>query len=127
MNLSIKFPIDVQDGTGVELHDDYAANIRQNLKMLILTNKGERIMNPEFGVGLKKYLFENVSNNKIIIGDIEYDIKTIILKNITEQVNKYIPDVLIQDLYVKFEDNTLTLSLQYLLSGFYQDILQINA
>jgi phage baseplate assembly protein W len=30
----------------------------QNLKMLVLTNPGERIMNPDFGVGINKYLFE---------------------------------------------------------------------
>ena len=32
--------------------------IRQNLKNLILTVPGERIMIPDFGVGLKKLLFE---------------------------------------------------------------------
>jgi|TARA_Y100000034_G_C6840121_1_gene379988 phage baseplate assembly protein W len=30
----------------------------QKLKMLLLTNPGERIMNPDFGVGLKSYFFE---------------------------------------------------------------------
>ena len=29
--------------------------IKQNLKMLILTNPGERVMDPEFGVGIKQF------------------------------------------------------------------------
>ena len=37
---------------------DYVELARQNFKMLLLTNPGERIMNPDFGVGLKRYLFE---------------------------------------------------------------------
>ncbi len=32
--------------------------VKQNFKMLLLTIPGERIMNPDFGVGLKQYLFE---------------------------------------------------------------------
>lgn len=32
---------------------------RQNFKMLLLTIPGERMMNPNYGVGLKQYLFES--------------------------------------------------------------------
>ena len=32
---------------------------RQNLLMIIMTNPGERIMFGNFGVGLRRYLFEN--------------------------------------------------------------------
>ena len=35
--------------------------IKQNFKMLLLTSPGERIMEPEFGVGLHNYLFENIN------------------------------------------------------------------
>jgi len=34
-------------------------SIKQNFKNLILTNPGERIMDLYFGVGLRKYFFEN--------------------------------------------------------------------
>ena len=30
--------------------------------MLVLTSQGERIMEPEFGVGIKDFLFENFNN-----------------------------------------------------------------
>lgn len=37
--------------TGVEL-------IRNNLRQLLLTNKGERVMLPDYGLNLERYLFE---------------------------------------------------------------------
>ena len=37
-------------------------NIKQNLKMLLLTNPGERVMDPNFGVGISRYLFEMMSD-----------------------------------------------------------------
>jgi len=33
--------------------------IKQNLKMLLLTNPGERVMDPNYGVGMRQFLFEN--------------------------------------------------------------------
>ena len=35
--------------------------VQQNLKNLILTQKGERIMDSNFGVGLRNFLFENIT------------------------------------------------------------------
>ena len=36
--------------------------IKQNMKMIVLTNPGERVMMPDFGVGIRGLLFENVSD-----------------------------------------------------------------
>ena len=57
--LSPKLPLslDGQD-TGYFLIKDFKDLVQQNLKMLILTNPGERIMDPDFGVGLRTFLFE---------------------------------------------------------------------
>ena len=38
---------------------DYEAEIRQNFKNLVLTSPGERMMNTDFGVGIRNILFEN--------------------------------------------------------------------
>jgi phage baseplate assembly protein W len=35
--------------------------VQQNLKNLIFTAKGEKIMDSNFGVGLRNYLFENIT------------------------------------------------------------------
>jgi len=39
------------------LHNKLEDTIKQNLKMLLLTSPGERVMIPIYGVGLRDYLF----------------------------------------------------------------------
>ena len=36
----------------------YKDEVKQNFKNLLLTSPGERMMNPDFGVGLRRFLFE---------------------------------------------------------------------
>ena len=36
--------------------------MKQNIKMVVLTSPGERMMQPDFGVGLRNYLFEQDSS-----------------------------------------------------------------
>ena len=55
-------------------------SVKQNFKMLLLTNPGERIMDPEFGVGIKKYLFSQNTNE--VSGEIS--------SRIYSQVNNYL-------------------------------------
>jgi phage baseplate assembly protein W len=57
--------------------------IRQNLTNLILTSPGERMMDPEFGVGIKRFLFENRTQSLL----------SAIKDNINSQVKKYMPFV----------------------------------
>jgi phage baseplate assembly protein W len=57
--LSVKLPLTVSEVFGpYNLNTTYEDMVTQNLKMLILTIPGERIMDPRFGVGLRRYLFE---------------------------------------------------------------------
>jgi phage baseplate assembly protein W len=79
--LSPKLPLQIDPQDGYSLNKTYAEMVTQNLKMLILTAPGERIMDPKFGVGIRNYLFEpNYSTTHQ-----EIDLK---IKN---QVNKYMP------------------------------------
>jgi phage baseplate assembly protein W len=69
-------------------------NTAQNLKNLILTCPGERIMDPEFGVGLKLYLFELDSGR--LAAEIAERIETqaqLYMPNLTiENINFVIPE-----------------------------------
>ena len=76
---------------GYTMIDDFDTLIKQNLKMLILTAPGERIMEPEFGVGIRNYLFENFNNS------IYKQIDT----NIRKQVEMFMPAIAINE--VSFE------------------------
>ena len=58
--LSPKLPLSYDSVDGpYRMIKDYQTMLMQNLKMLMLTNKGERVMDSEFGVGLRNYLFSN--------------------------------------------------------------------
>jgi len=86
--ISPKLPMarDTQDGYA--LTKTYNEVVRQNLKHLILTVPGERIMDPTFGVGLKKFLFEqNTSSTWSSIS-----------AKIHEQVSKFMPYIKITNI-----------------------------
>jgi phage baseplate assembly protein W len=57
MPLSIIFPINMNSDTNAGIHghpnDDTTSAIKQNMKMLLLTRKGEYVFDPNFGVGLQ--------------------------------------------------------------------------
>ena len=79
---------------------------QQNLKMLVLTNPGERIMNPDFGVGISRYLFQQEGNFT----------SGVIQNRIVSQVNKYLPYIEITNIDI-FErtdlSNTFQVTIEY--------------
>jgi phage baseplate assembly protein W len=61
--LSVKLPIEKISSNissdGYDMVRGYQNLVKQNFKNLMLTAPGEKMMDPEFGVGLRKFLFEN--------------------------------------------------------------------
>jgi|TARA_R110000824_G_scaffold79747_2_gene200787 phage baseplate assembly protein W len=68
---------------------------KQNLKMLVLTAPGERVMEPEFGVGLRRYLFELENTG----------LSSTIKQRIFDQALKYLPYLQISSVEI---ETTLT-------------------
>ena len=79
--------------------------VQQNLVILLMTNPGERIMNINFGVGLRRYLFEQM------VPQTEEKIEARILS----QVKQYLPFVQMTKIeFGKNEfQNLLNISLTY--------------
>lgn len=122
--ISVKLPLslDEQDGA-YALNKTILDNTKQNLRMLLLTSPGERIMDPSFGVGIRSYLFENLHETTYI--DIE--------NKIYQQVEKYMPFIQINNLEINSqnqfgtEPNSIFISIQYkILPISAYDILQEN-
>jgi phage baseplate assembly protein W len=101
---SAKLPLSVDPIDGIFcLNKTSIEGIKQNLKMIILTNPGERIMIPEFGVGLKKMLFEQNTSENI----------DLIKFNISDQVSRYLPVVAIRDIIIfSSEENANSLNVR---------------
>ena len=55
--LTPRLPLIKGNSFDYELITSYQELIRQNLKNILLTNPGERIMDINFGVGLNSFLF----------------------------------------------------------------------
>ena len=98
--LSPKLPLTKDPVDGYTLNKDYVDLVKQNLKMILLTAPGERIMEPDFGVGLRNYLFENdsaASRNKIET-------------RIRNQIGAYMPFVEIKNIELNSIDNQVNTS-----------------
>ena len=60
--LSPKLPIQKDPVDGFALTKTFKEMVKQNFKNLMLTSPGERIMDPEFGVGLRRFLFVHLTS-----------------------------------------------------------------
>jgi phage baseplate assembly protein W len=80
--------------------------IKSNLINLLLTDKGERVFNPEFGTDLRRVLFEGITE----------DIVPTIQNLITTNVNIFIPEVQITNITVNTdnkENNSISVTVTY--------------
>ena len=93
--LSPKLPLHIDQIDGYALTKHFKQVAAQNLKMVILTNPGERIMIPNFGVGIKTYLFENATQTTF--DNIE--------EKIRHQTKKYVPYITIESINFLSEKN----------------------
>ena len=85
--------------------------VKRNLINLLLTSPGERLMNPDFGVGIRDLLFEQV-----------IDKETVLIK-ITDGAQLYIPEIDIEDVFIKRENNETTPELHIVQISIYYKVL----
>ena len=90
--LSVALPLRIDPIDGAYgLNKKVSEVASQNLRMIILTSPGERIMYPEFGVGIRQFLFEQNTSETISAVD----------GKIRQQVARYAPYIKILDLTVQ--------------------------
>lgn len=115
--LSPKFPISFADEGGYSSNKTIKDVVKQNFKNLVLTSPGERIMIPDFGVGIRNYLFEQ---------SVEEAIDNVV-SSLNEQIEKFMPFIEIQGILPIFEDNELVISIQYFITPISEsDILSVR-
>ena len=96
--ISPKLPLLVSDQDGpYGLNKKLRQAIKQNLKNLVLTSPGERIMIPDFGVGIRRFLFNSINSNLF----------DKITERIQSQVDSYMPFVnIIEISFVTSDENS---------------------
>jgi len=119
-SLSIQLPITNNSADGQTMIKTIKKMVNQNLKMLILTNPGERVMEPNFGVGMQQYLFAAPSEG--IEGQIS--------QRIRDQVRTYLPNIVLNDLqfgYSQMDENIMGLRIVYSIPAIgLQDLLDLT-
>jgi phage baseplate assembly protein W len=82
--------------------------IKSNLINLLLTDKGERIMNPEFGTDLRRSLFDNMTNLN----------SEILRLKIIDSINIFIPEIILGEVKIEpnFDSNILDVTINYRLA-----------
>jgi len=119
-SFGVSLPIRRSTSDGFEMITRFKHLVKQNLKMILLTAPGERIMEPDFGVGLRNFLFQNY--NQTTLSQIDEKIK--------EQVNRYLPIIAIQDITYRqstTNPNRLDIALKFTIPNIgASDLLQLT-
>ena len=115
--ISPRIPLvyDQTDGP-YQLNKTLKETFRQNLRMLLLTMPGERIMVPEFGVGIYGFLFDGIND----------DTFSLISQTIKEQVDFYMPSVNLDEINFLKSDEDSTLQINEVRISVKYNILPFN-
>jgi phage baseplate assembly protein W len=92
---------------GFELIDDIRELVKQNIKMIVLTSPGERVMIPDFGVGIRGLLFENLADKEVL---------SAFKGRIKDQIKRYLPYVELQEVIFfekDIDENKISVSIRY--------------
>jgi phage baseplate assembly protein W len=82
--------------------------IKSNLVNLLLTSTGERIMNPNFGTLLKRFLFEGITDSNL----------ESLKDNLLNSISIYIPDITVTNIIItpNTDYNSIDLNIDYVVN-----------
>ena len=104
--IGLKLPLILDNGEEASTKTTLEA-VKQNVLNLCSTEQGERVMQPSLGVMLKKFLFEQFSE----------DVVTQVQNVIIESMNYWLPFVKLNNITVKMSDNN---------AGDFRNTMEIN-
>ena len=125
------FPLDTKPSVGVGVALPFNApgvfqttyttqeSIKYNLINFFLTNQPERYLNPTFGGNLRKFVFEQITQNNL----------NLLKQNIQESLNLYFPNVIVEALNIlpDTDNNQVDVTLKYsIIDTGINDAIQIQ-
>ena len=120
MNLAPVIPLKLDDKNGYAMMTELKKLAAFHLKNLLLTSKGEKISDPNYGVGLRTYLFEPLSNSTSFR----------LRDEIEKQISRYLSYINVSNIEVVDSegDYSLSIKISYNVPGTnVSDVLSINA
>jgi phage baseplate assembly protein W len=103
---SVKLPLEESQNSNSSYNTTLVDTARQNIKMILLTNPGERIMLPDFGVGFRRMLFEQ--NNERLAAMLE--------NAIMQQMAKYAAGIGIDEINIITDSNNTIVGISLIFS-----------
>jgi len=103
IGIGLDLPLTISKNSFFKINYTTADQSHANLKNLILTNKGERIMLPTFGCDIKKMVFEQEPEERII-------------ENIETAIEVWLPYINVIDIKVERDsvnEHQINISLKY--------------
>jgi phage baseplate assembly protein W len=77
LGIGWKFPVQV-DNAGRITMSEFEQDIRESIRIILSTSKGERVMRPDFGCGIHDYVFGAMSTTTI--GLIESSVRDALIR-----------------------------------------------
>lgn len=89
--ISIKSPLAISDRFGAfDMYEDVTSAVTAHVKNILLTNKGERLGNYNFGADVRRIIFESNIDN----------IEDALARSIQDSISDYIPAVELLDMSI---------------------------
>ena len=82
--------------------------VKSNLVNLLLTDVGERVMNPNFGCDLRKFLFEGITD----------DNSETLINSLTDSISVFVPQITVRDIILdpSPDSKSFNLTVNYILN-----------
>lgn len=118
----IKYPFTLEnnDELYMDLNTTKEDSLKSRLLHVIFTPKGQRLRNPDFGTDLIKYIHEPADETTF----------ERLRNDITQQVYKYVPDVVFKDISIYNDDksdNGKIVIIHYTINKGYKEVEQTVA
>jgi phage baseplate assembly protein W len=88
--------------------------IKSNLVNLLLTNVGERVMNPNFGCNLRRFLFEGITESNI----------ELVAASLNNSISIFIPEITVTNIEIAPTSDTNTSNTLNIIISYYLNISQ---
>ena len=98
-----KFPVKVDAATGRIKTSQYEEDIEEAIRIIIMTRKGERVMQPDFGCGLHEYLFAGM----------DYDTASQMRLEVQRALTNWEPRITDVDVRVEVDSGQLMIHIAY--------------
>ena len=117
-----RWPLKKGNNDVFELYDNVNDQISFYLKCLLLTSPGENISDPDYGVGLRRFLFEqNIESTRSQLSS-----------RVTSQISKYLPYIEVQNIEVsatgpEIDEGSMKLRIVYFIpSNITQQVFELD-